>query len=247
MHRFFLPEDSFTKNTVAISGKLTHQLRNVLRLNAGDHIFVLDNSGWEYEVELAEMDKDNIKGKIVSKTIASSEPRTKITLYQALLKASNFELVLQKCTEIGVTSFVPIVCEHCVAGAPDSRKLSRWANIIREAAEQSRGGKLPALHGVTNFKEACRSASGLSLLPWEGEKLRGMGEVLRNSPKAAKSTEISIFIGPEGGFSPTEVKLAQSCGIVPVSLGPRIFRAETAGLVASAITFYELGELGSRL
>lgn len=243
MHRFFLPEDRFTQNIVAISGKLAHQLRNVLRLRTGDHIIVLDNSGWELEVELAKMDKDNIKGKIVSKTIASSEPRTRITLYQALLKAGNIELVFQKCTEIGVASFVPLLCERCVTGEPDSRKLSRWANIIREAAEQSRRGKLPTLHGVTSFKEACKSASGLSLLPWEGEKLRGIGEALRNYQKARKAPEVSIFIGSEGGFSPHEVELAQNYGIIPVSLGRRILRAETAGLVAAAITVYEFSEL----
>lgn len=243
MHRFFLPENTFTRDAVVISGKLAHQLRNVLRLRAGDHIMVLNNSGWEYEVELAEIDRDKVKGKIVSKTIASGEPRTKITLYQALLKASNFELVLQKCTEIGVSTFVPIVCERCVAGKPDSRKLNRWQNIIREAAEQSRRGKLPAQHDVTSFKEACKSASGLSLLPWEGEKLRGIGEVLRNHSKADKNAEISVFIGPKGGFSSHEVELAQSRGIVPVSLGHRILRAETAGLVAATIILYQLGEL----
>ncbi len=92
------------------------------------------------------------------------------------------------------------------------------------------------------FEEACKSIRGLPLLPWEGEKVRGIREVLKN-PKTRNALEVSIFIGPEGGFSSSEVELARSCGIVPVSLGRRILRAETAGLVAAAVTLYELDDL----
>jgi 16S rRNA (uracil1498-N3)-methyltransferase len=184
-----------------------------------------------------------VEGVVISKYIAAGEPRTRITLYQALLKGSNFEVVLQKCTEIGVTDFVPLVCERCVAGEPNSKRLSRWRSIILEAAEQSRRGKLPVVHNVSRFNEACQSGSGTSLLPWEGEKVRGIGDVLRSRSKTENTPEVSIYVGPEGGFSPREVEFARSCGIVPVSLGRRILRAETAGLVAAAVTLYEFGEL----
>jgi 16S rRNA (uracil1498-N3)-methyltransferase len=247
MHRFFLPADWIAQSTVVITGKLVHQMRNVLRLGAGDHITVLDNSGWEYEVELQKVASSKVEGRVISKSLAVAEPGTKITLYQALLKGSNnFEFVLQKCTEIGVAGFVPVICERCVAGEPDSKRLGRWRSIITEAAEQSRRGKLPVLHNPVGFIEACRSASGITLLPWEGEKVRGIGDFLRSRKKTENITVLSIFVGPEGGFSPHEVELAQSCGIVPVSLGRRILRAETAGLVAAAVTLYELGELGPR-
>jgi len=169
MHRFFLPADWIAEGTVAITGKLVHQIRNVLRLGAGDHITVLDNSGWEYEVELQKMDSARVEGKVVSKSPAAGEPRTKITLYQALLKGSNFEFVLQKCTEIGVAGFVPLICERCVAGDPDSKRLSRWRSIIREAAELSRRGKLPVLHNPTSFTAACKSARNFTY-PLGGRK-----------------------------------------------------------------------------
>jgi len=246
MHRFFLAEDCFNQGTVIITGKLVHQLRNVLRLGPGDRITVLDNTGWEYEVELKKMDDSKVEGIVIEKTLATGEPRIRITLYQALLKASNFEVVLQKCTEVGVTDFVPIICERCMAGEPNGRRFSRWQTIIREAAEQSKRGKLPVLHNVTSFNKACQSASRISLLPWEEEKGRGIGEILRSLSKAENSPEVSIFVGPEGGFSPQEVDFARSRGIVPVSLGRRILRAETAGLVAAAVTLYEFGELGGR-
>jgi 16S rRNA (uracil1498-N3)-methyltransferase len=245
MHRFFLPADWIAEDTVVITGKLVHQLRNVLRLGTGDHITVLDNSGWEYEVELQKVDSSKVKGRVISKSLAVGEPRTKITLYQALLKGSNFEFVLQKCTEIGVAGFVPIICERCVAGAPDSERLSRWRSIITEAAEVSRRGKLSVLHNPTSLTEACKSASGISLLPWEEEKLRSIGDVLRSHRKTRKDPAVNIFVGPEGGFSPNEVEFAESCGVVPASLGRRILRAETAGLVAAAITLYEFGDMDS--
>jgi 16S rRNA (uracil1498-N3)-methyltransferase len=243
MHRLFLPEDWITQGKVAITGKLVHRLRDVLRLGVGDHIAVLDNSGWEYEVELSLLDSGKVEGMVVSKILATGEPLTRIIMYQALLKGGNFEVVLQKCTEVGVTGFVPIVCERCVAGEPGSSRLSRWKSVILEAAEQSRRGKRPVLHNVITFNEACKSTSGISLLPWEGESVKGIGGFLRSRVAPEKTPEINIFIGPEGGFSPREVEFARSCGIVPVSLGRRILRAETAGLVAAALTLYELGEM----
>jgi len=243
MHRFFLPPDWIAEGTVVITGKLVHQIRNVLRLGTGDHITVLDNSGWQYEVELQKVDSARVEGSVISKSPCGAEPRTKVTLYQALLKGSNFEFVLQKCTEIGVAVFVPLMCERCVAGKPDTKRLSRWRSIITEAAELSRRGKLPVLQNPTSLTEACESASGISLIPWEEEKARGIGNVLRSHHKTRDSSLINIFVGPEGGFSPHEVEFARSCGIVPISLGQRILRAETAGLVAATITLYEFGDL----
>ena len=245
MHRFFLPADWIAEGTVVITGKPIHQIRNVLRLGASDRIIVLDNSGWQYEVELQKVDTTGVEGKVISKSLAAGEPGTKITLYQALLKASNFEFVLQKCTEIGVAVFVPFICKRCVAGTPDSKRLGRWRSIITEAAELSRRGKLPILQTPTSFTDACKSASGISILPWEGEKLKGIGDVLRSHQKIGNDSAISIFIGPEGGFSADEVEFARSCGIVPVSLGHRILRADTAGLVAATITLHEFGDLGN--
>ncbi len=96
MHRFFLPEDWMTQDRVTITGILVHRLRNVLRLEAGEHITVLDNSGWEYEVELKVLREDRAEGTVISKALSNVEPAVRITLYQALLKCGNFKFVLQK-------------------------------------------------------------------------------------------------------------------------------------------------------
>ena len=242
MHRFFVAPDCIDQDRVMIRGAQVHQIRNVLRLTAGERIIVLDNTGWEYEVELKGVERGLVEGVVRGRSEVE-EPRTNVTLYQALLKGDRFEFILQKGTEVGVLGFVPMVCERCVMGhlkAVTARRFGRWQRIIAEAAEQSRRGRLPFLRPVLLFHQACESAPGLSLLAWEGEGELGLRPALRRSesPQA-----VNIFIGPEGGFSPAEVEFARSCGILPITLGSRLLRAETAGLVAATAVFYELGDL----
>jgi 16S rRNA (uracil1498-N3)-methyltransferase len=195
-------------------------------------------------VELVKTGRGRLEGVVRSKALAEGEPRTGITLYQALLKGQGFDLVLQKCTEIGVVDFVPMICERCVPGEPPASRLDRWRSIILEAAQQSRRGRLPILHDIMSFQYACKAAVGLAILPWEEESAQSIGSVLVGLPKTKDGHSIGIFIGPEGGFSAGEVEHAWNCGIMPVSLGRRILRAETAGLVSAAVTLYELGDLG---
>ena len=184
------------------------------------------------------------------------EPDVQITLYQSLLSREKSEWVLQKCTEVGVVRFVPVVTSRSVVRDCDSigpNKLARWRRIITEAAEQSRRGRLPRLEPPLTFAEACQQAEasgGLSLLAWEEEPATGLKAVLQASfePPAPNAqypiSNIQILIGPEGGFTPEEVKLARTHGVLPITLGRRILRAETAGLVAAAAIFYELNDLG---
>lgn len=258
MHRFFVSPDQFEDDKVSISGPAVHQIRNVLRLGPGDSIVVLDNSGWEREAEIAEVGREQVVGRVLRKTLATGEPRTKVSLYQGVLKGSHFELVLQKGTELGIVEFVPLISQRCViAGLDDvNKKMVRWRRIVQEAAEQSRRGRLPNLQSAMLFSQACERAKrtgGLSLMPWEEEKRANLKLVFGKRGKETKGKKapsfpsrpfsISLFIGPEGGFTSEEVTLAQRYDIVPITLGPRILRAETAGLVAAAAIMYELGDL----
>jgi len=240
MHRFFIPVAWIDGESVVIRGQPAHRLRRVLRLGRGDCITVLDNTGWEYEVRLEEVGKEGARGVITGRTLSDSEPATRVTLYQALLKGDRFAFVLEKGTELGVAGFVPMLCQRCVAEAPQEGKAGRWERIITEAAEQSRRGRLPILYPPVSFAEGCRAPGGLSLLPWEGEAESNLRSVLR----ASKAAAINLFIGPEGGFTPEEVELARAHGVMPVTMGRRIMRAETAGLVAAAAVLYERGDLG---
>jgi len=244
--RFFVPAAWLEQEEVTIVGPLVHRLRNVLRLRPGSHVILLDNSGWEHETELTHVSTQRVEGRVVHKTVATGEPRTKITLYQALLKLSKFEWVLQKCTELGIVGFVPMITERCIIGSLEDiskTKTERWWRILVEAAEQSRRGRLPTLRPAIMFSAACEAATrdGLTLLPWEEEKERSLRSALRETERPPFS--INIFIGPEGGFTQEEVSQAQSYGALPVTLGPRILRAETAGLVAATAILHEFGDL----
>ncbi len=120
--------------------------------------------------------------------------------------------------------------------------MQRWRRIVTEAAEQSGRGRVPAIDPPSLFEDAVRSAPGLLLLPWEGERSQGLRSYLRSL--ADRPLAASLFVGPEGGFAEDEVRLAREAGCVPISLGPRILRSETAGIVAAALVMHELGEMG---
>ncbi len=250
MHRFFIPSEWIKQDGVVITDRLAHQLKSVLRLGRGDSVIVLDNSGWEYEVELEKVDRVSALGIIKSRKPSQGEVVMQVTLYQALLKSNKFELVLQKGTELGVKRFVPLICERCTnreIANIDHHRLSRWQRIIQEAAEQSGRGRLPLLSYPVFFKEACDSTSGLSFLAWEKEKARGLKTVLQScikEDKIERPLSINIFIGPEGGLTLEEVEFARSRGILSISLGNRLLRSETAGLVVTAAILYEYNELG---
>lgn len=267
MHRFFVPPDWLTSDEVVLRGSVVHQIRNVLRLRAGEEIMVLDNSGWQHRVHLTLVDRDEVRGRIVRKTLAASEPRTKITLYQAVLKGKSFEFVLQKGTEIGVVAFVPVVSQRTIIASLDnvsSDRLARWQRIIQEAAEQSGRGRVPELQGAVMLRQAWEAASqgGVTLVanPVEREEESedgrlgpktgtGVGDVismpLRRALGERRSPPFSVnlFIGPEGGFTGREIAEGSRYGALPVALGPRILRAETAGIVAVAAILYELGDM----
>lgn len=251
MYRFFISPDDFFGIEVRISNPgLVHRLRNVLRLRPGDTIEVLDNSGWVYEVELRQVESGLVVGQVQQKRLCPSEPRTKVTLYQGVLKGDRFEWVLQKGTEVGVSEFVPLLSERCIvqnAQQLSERKLQRWEKIVQSAAEQSRRGKLPPLQPLMLFPAACeriRRSGGLALIPWE-EETRPLRQVLEEADQAPSPFNLSLLIGPEGGFSAAEVDMARDYGILPVSLGPRILRAETAGIVVAALVLYHYGNMGA--
>ena len=243
MHRFFIPKDWIQQNGVTITGEPLRQIGFVLRLRPGDRITVLDNSGWEFEVEIERITKEQATGKVVNRKLGAGEPAVKITLYQALLKSDKFELVLQKGVELGVTAFVPFVSERCISRKESAGKIERWGKIIQEAAEQSERLVLPVLHPLISFEEACRSVKPPALLLWEEENSVSIKTTLQ-TPSFKNTATLSLFIGPEGGFPEHEKDLAKQHGITIASLGKRILRAETAGLAAISAMLYETGEMG---
>lgn len=246
MHRFFISPQAIQNDRVILRGTLVHQIRDVLRMKPGDEVVLLDNTGAAYRAELVTLDRDTVRARIGDRWQIETEPRVRVTLYQGLLKGQKFDWVLQKGTEIGVSVFVPLLAERCIVGSLDDvsdARVERWDRIIVEAAEQAGRGVLPNLMPPMLFAHACAQtpAKGLALIPYEGEKSYGLREALAQVPQPHT---ISLFIGPEGGFTEDEIGIAKSKGVIPVSLGPRILRAETAGLVAASAVLYALGDLG---
>ncbi len=242
MNRFFVEPALVAEPEVRLGGEIAHQLSRVLRLEAGDHILLLDGLGFEYEVELSAVlrqgKSDTASGRVLEKRPAGGEPRLRVTLYQALLKGEKFDVVLQKGTEVGVSRFVPILTERCVgqAARPD-----RWKKIVREAAEQSRRGKLPELMEkplkLAEALDRIKTEGQTAFMAWEEE------QAINFHLLPAGLTELGILIGPEGGFSKKEAELAQNAGVQTLSLGKRILRAETAGPIATALALYQSEDL----
>lgn len=247
MHRFFLPSSSFTPPVVVFPREVTRQINLVLRLRPGAEVIALDGTGMEYRVRLTEVASDSCSGEIITQAASEAEPLTKLTLLLCLTQREKFEWILQKCTEIGVSVFVPVISSRSLVQSPREieGKLERWQRILSEAGEQSHRGIVPDLRPVLRFEEAIRLPElreSCCLIPWEEEKGVGLRTTLLEKP----STEVALLIGPEGGFSEAEVVSAKSAGFIPVTLGPRILRMETAAMAAAALVLYERGDMEMR-
>jgi len=239
MHRFFVTADSIAGPTVELTPQQAHQVRNVLRLAPPDRIIVLDNTGFEYEAELTTLHQEKLHARILHKRLVNTEPDTQLSLMPSLLPREKFEHILQKCTEVGVARFLPIVTRRSLIKDPKIKtaKLTRWRKIITEAAEQSHRGRIPHLAAPVTFADATRHFGDFDtvLLAWP----RAENHDLRNILPPANPAKIALLIGPEGDFTDDEVTAARQKGAVPFSLGPRILRTETAAIVASALIIYQ--------
>jgi 16S rRNA (uracil1498-N3)-methyltransferase len=242
-HRFFVRPEQIDGQDVTFSPPQVHQLRSVLRLRSDDVIYVFDGlTPVDRVVRLTGQQT----GTIIGRHEQAAEPRTRLTVYPALLQRDKFEQVLQKLTEIGVAAIVPTLTERSlVRMAPDERRYERWLSIIREAAEQSGRGRLPMLEpGALTLAEALdrTDTADLALLAYEREQRLTLRAALTTP---SRPQLVHLFVGPEGGYTEAEAAQARASGTRPVSLGPRILRTETASPVLAALVLYELGDLSS--
>ena len=249
MNRFFVSKDSFRGDKVLLGKDQAHQIHSVLRLRPADRIIVLDNAGWEYQISLAKVTGEQVVGEVLQKQKAVGEPSVQITLFQSLLTRDKFEWVLQKCTEVGVSRFVPVITQRALVRetAIKPEKLDRWQRIITEAAEQSHRGLIPDLLPPVSFEEILPDLRDferclIAREPAEGGQRVALREALRTDKQTAPGT-VAVLVGPEGGFTEQEVQLARAASAVPVGLGPRILRTETAAIIATTLILHELGQM----
>lgn len=247
MHRFFVSSEQLKEEPVSLTGDVAHQLSRVLRMHRGERIVLLDNSGRAYVAELDRVTPSQCYARILSVSQPETEPRTQIVLYQAVPKAQNFDWVLQKGTEIGIGTFVPLLTNRCMIQDLDritEHKMERWRRIIKEAAEQSGRVRLPHLTEAKTFSQICKNPppDTLALLLSLAEKAPSLRHILEEET-TTEPKNVRLYVGPEGGFTPEEEHSATEAGLDLVSLGPRTLRTETAPLVASAIILYALGDM----
>lgn len=225
MLRLFIPGAHAGDGVVRIVGPELRHLQT-LRLDPGAALVVLDDGGTEHEVVLETVTTREAVARVVRSTRPERESPLELVLAAALVKGSRMDLVVEKATELGVHRIVPVDTRRVVARGDHG---DRWRRIAVAAAKQSGRTRIPRVDALQPLADVVAEPwSGVRLLPWEGETSRRLDDL----PSAARA--VVALVGPEGGFAPDEVALAEAHGFVPVTLGPRILRAETAAITIVA-------------
>lgn len=236
---FFIDPSQVSGDSITITGDDLRHIRTVLRKKPGDLLTVLDGKGGEYSVSITAIGRDEIDAAIVGR-IRRGVTGPRVILGQGLPKADKMDLIVQKATELGVASIVPLMTERTIVKLKDEgKRVARWRKIAREAAMQSRRADIPAMESICSFGDFLQTPRAepgtLLLMPWE-EGTQPVKDTLKAHPAAQT---IVVLIGPEGGFSPGEASLAKENGFRAVSLGPTILRTETAAIAVLSMLGYE--------
>ncbi len=247
MRRFYVTKDQILGDQINISGSEGHHLLNVLRLNEGDRITVLDGEGGVYESIITCIDKKtNIPIAIckIESSYQAQRSQIEVNIFQGLPKFDKMELIIQKATELGVHNIFPVKCHHTIPKLPVNKadaRVNRWRQIAIESSKQSFRPFFPIIHDIILYDSAIENYNADLRLIFIAPSTKvvfpkSLREVLRQNLQAKK---IDIFIGPEGDFSKEEIQKALEIGLVPVSLGNNILKTETASIAALAIILYE--------
>ena len=230
-----------------LGGESLRYVKSVLRMRMGDHLILFDGTGWEYETVIRHFFADGVSVEILKKD-RIPDKGVKITLFQSLPKANKMDFIIQKATELGVDRIVPFESARSIPQLTMDKarlKMTRWLTIATEAARKCGRSDIPEIKGILSFDEMLIEGDReeLKIIFWEEESERGIKQVLRNE-KYGGVKDISVIIGPEGGFSKEEVDRAVEKGFLSVSLGKNILKVETAALTIVSIIQYEKGIFG---
>lgn len=246
MRRFFIDKRCIVEGVALIEGELFRHLITVLRLKSGAVMTLADGEGREYHGELTGVEPERALVRVVEDVVSTaSGPAPALTLIQGVPKGERMEFILQKGTELGTACFVPVLTSRTIprlTGDRAAERVRRWERILLEAARQSRRSDIPEVKAITTLTEALAGArQELKLLLWEEESRQGLRELIATM---TPPLSVALLVGPEGGLSREEAEEAIRAGFVPVTLGPRILRTETAGLAVLSILQYSWGDLG---
>ena len=240
MHRFYTETDQGPDGLVELSREDARHAVTVLRLKPGQHVEIMMN-GFRRDAEIVSACTDRVIVRILS-DLPSTEPSLSVTLYQGLPKADKMDLIVQKSTELGVSRIIPVIMERCVV-RPDpkdmAKKTIRWKKIAREAGKQSGRCIIPDITDPVSLNRisALDGLPEVNTVPWE--EADGYGPLAFQKDHPVLSS-LGIMIGPEGGITKEEISFLQSCGFIPITLGKRILRTETAGpaVLSSFMSLY---------
>ncbi len=244
MYHFFVEPDQVHEDYVELLGDDVNHMKNVLRMRAGEEISVNDGSGREYRCRVESYMKGTARATIIERLTSNTELPSRLVLYQCMPKGDKMELIIQKAVKLGAAAIVPVSSARCVVKLDEMKarkKQQRWQEIARSAAKQSGRSQIPTVEPVQSFPEALQSAAELDvrLIPYEKESssiertrgiLSGIG----------KGQSVGVFVGPEGGFEKAEAEAAAEAGVIPITLGRRILRTETAAISILSILMFQL-------
>ncbi len=239
MSRFFVAP--FDGDTAVISGQDAHHIARVLRMQVGDPLTLCDAHGTDYACEILSLDDGEVSLRVCDRMPSATEPTTAVTLYQGIPKSEKMEWIIQKCVEIGITRIVPVAMSRCVVklnAADAEKKRARWQKIAAGAAEQSGRGIIPEIAAPISFNTMLSALKEeYAVTFYEG------GGVSLSTLVSENTRQVSIVIGPEGGFSLDEIEKLRENGAHIATLGKRILRCETAPVVALSVIMQLTGNM----
>jgi 16S rRNA (uracil1498-N3)-methyltransferase len=253
MPKFFVEENQINKkdNLILIDGTDVNHIKNVLRLKINDDIDICSKeSGVSYYSKISEISEEKVVCKIEKVLEEEKEPDIYINVIQALPKADKMELIIQKCTELGVKEITPISLKRCVVkidSKDEPKKLQKWRSYAESAAKQCTRNVIPKINSICNINSVFEIIKDydIVLVAYENERENSLKQTIKSLQK--KDLKIAIIIGPEGGIDTSEIEHFKNNGVVSVSLGNRILRTETVSFVLASILMYEFGDLGGRV
>jgi len=235
---------------ITIRGDAYHYLKNVLRAKRGYSFSGFDASGKEYIVEISKIRENFLEAVILKKMEKYDvEPSFDLYLFQSLPKGKKFEEIIEGTVQLGVKGIYPVISKRTVVYIPEEKiknKMKRWEKISEEASKVSGRTVIPEFFPVIKFEEAVKIRKDIGIIFWEGEKKILRNVIDENINFSPINKKIHIFVGPEGGFDKEEIDLARNNNFLVSSLGKRILRVETASIVATALTIYEIEQLSHK-
>ena len=252
MRKFFVSLNQLNENKINIIGEDVNHIKNVLRCEIGEKLDIcIEENGTNYLCKIEEISKEYILCDVIEKIESKAESNVQLTIYQGLPKSDKMELIIQKCTELGVKRIVPVEMDRSIVklvGKDEAKKIERWQKIAEMAAKQSKRDLIPEISHLENIKKICENLEKYDIVfvAYEDEDKTYLKQELKKLDKI-ENPKIAVVIGPEGGFDTKEINTLKESGAKIVTLGKRILRTETAPIALASIIMYELGDIGGTI